>query len=63
MPSGLKSTISKIYLAENEVDEAYPPQSVTITLKDDIDISRGDMIVRADNRPSISQEIDVMLCW
>jgi len=41
----------------------YPPQSVTILLEDDIDISRGDMLVRDNNRPESTQDVDVMLCW
>ena len=42
---------------------AYAPQSVTMTLNDDIDISRGDMIVRVNNQPTVSQDVDVMVCW
>ncbi|MCK4678438.1 MAG: sulfate adenylyltransferase, partial [Bacteroidales bacterium] len=46
-----------------EIEEAYPPMSVTITIEDDIDISRGDMIVKENNMPEITQDIDVMMCW
>lgn len=46
-----------------ELQEAFPPQSVTITLEDDIDISRGDVLVRSENRPEGKQDLDVMLCW
>ncbi len=42
---------------------AHTPQSVSITLNDDIDISRGDMIVRENNRPTVGQDIDMMICW
>ena len=63
LPNGLTSTISSIELYEKPLDQAYPPMSVCITLEDDIDISRGDMIIREDNPPQISQELDVMLCW
>ena len=63
LPSGLKTHISAIHTMTGELDEAYPPQSVTITLEDDIDISRGDVIVRSENRPNVSQDLDVMLCW
>ena len=42
---------------------AFPPMSVTITLEDDIDISRGDMIVKVNNRPRVEQDIDVRVCW
>ncbi len=45
------------------MEEAFPPESVTLILEDDIDISRGDMIVRENNVPKIGQEIDIMLCW
>ena len=45
------------------LEEAYAPMSVSITLEDDIDISRGDMIVRSNNKPEASQDIEVMLCW
>jgi sulfate adenylyltransferase subunit 1 len=46
-----------------EVQEAFAPMSVSITLEDEIDITRGDMIVRKNNQPDVSQELDVMLCW
>ena len=48
---------------KGELQEAFPPQSVTITLEDDIDISRGDVLVRSENRPQGRQDLDVMLCW
>jgi len=63
LPSGFSSTIKSIDTFDGSVKEAYPPMSVTIVLEDDIDISRGDMIVRENNQPSVSQDIDVMLCW
>ena len=63
MPSGFTSKIKSIDTFDGEVDEAYAPMSVTITLEDDIDISRGDMIVRSNNKPEASQDIEVMLCW
>jgi sulfate adenylyltransferase subunit 1 len=63
LPSGLESTISGIHTLTGELEEAFPPMSVTITLKDDIDISRGDMLVRSENRPEAQQDLDVMLCW
>jgi len=63
LPSGLESTISGIHTLTGELDEAFPPMSVTITLDDDIDISRGDMLVRSENRPDGQQDLDVMLCW
>ncbi|MBK9147479.1 MAG: sulfate adenylyltransferase subunit CysN [Flavobacteriales bacterium] len=63
LPSGFQSTIRSLNLGEREVEEAFAPQSVVITLADEIDISRGDMIVSPNNAPETSQDIDVMLCW
>ena len=63
LPSGFESTIDKIWLHGRELPEAFPPQSVCITLTDDIDISRGDMIVKAGSPPETGQDLDVMLCW
>ncbi|MCB0505968.1 MAG: sulfate adenylyltransferase subunit CysN [Cyclobacteriaceae bacterium] len=63
LPSGFTSTIKTIEIMGEEYDEAYAPMSVTITLEDEIDISRGDMIVREHNQPVVSQDIDLMLCW
>ena len=63
LPSGFASTIKKIDTIEGELKEAFPPQSVTILLEDDIDISRGDMIVRENNVPRVEQDLEVMVCW
>ena len=63
MPSGFTSTIKSIEGPAGPVKEAFAPMSVSITLQDDIDISRGDMIVRSNNQPEASQDIEVMLCW
>jgi len=64
LPSGFTSKIKAIEDIRNTgVDEAFPPMSVTISLEDDFDISRGDMIVRANNLPIESQDIDLMICW
>ncbi|MFT4684251.1 MAG: sulfate adenylyltransferase subunit 1 [Dokdonia sp.] len=63
MPSGFTSKIKSIDTFEGQIDEAFAPMSVSITLEDDIDISRGDMIVRSNNKPEASQDIEVMLCW
>ncbi|MBK6507961.1 MAG: sulfate adenylyltransferase subunit CysN [Ignavibacteria bacterium] len=63
LPSGLTSRIKSIVTYEGEVEEAFAPMSVTINLEDDIDISRGDMIVRVHNQPKIGQDIDVIICW
>lgn len=63
LPSGFTSKIKAISTMDGELQEAFAPQSVTILLEDEIDISRGDMIVRENNVPKIEQEFDVMLCW
>ncbi|HKG68866.1 MAG TPA: GTP-binding protein [Segetibacter sp.] len=62
-PSGLRSTVKTIEIGGEEIDEAYAPQSVVLHLEDDIDVSRGDVIVRADNIPHVEQEVDVLICW
>ncbi len=63
LPSGFSSTIKSIISHTKELKEAFPPMSVTMTLEDDIDISRGDMIVKENNGPRVGQDIDVMMCW
>jgi len=63
LPSGFTSKIKSIDTFDGEVAEAFSPMSVCITLEDDIDISRGDMLVRENNKPTVDQDIDVMICW
>jgi bifunctional enzyme CysN/CysC len=63
MPSGFTTRIKKIELAGKEVAEAFPPMSVTLLLDDDVDISRGDLICRPNNRPAAAQDIEGMVCW
>ncbi len=63
LPSGFTSKIKSIDTFEGKVEEAFAPMSVSITLEDDIDVGRGDMIVRTNNQPEPKQDIDVMLCW
>ena len=63
LPSGFTSKIKSIDTMEGSLNEVFAPMSVSITLEDDIDISRGDMIVKTNNRPSPVQEFDAMLCW
>ena len=63
LPSGFTSKIKSINAGLQEVDEAYAPMSISMTLEDDIDVSRGDMIVKRNNQPEGQQEFDVMLCW
>jgi sulfate adenylyltransferase subunit 1 len=63
LPSGVVSTIKTIELNGDQLREAYAPMSITMTLNDEIDISRGDMIVRESNTPDIRQDIDVLVTW
>ncbi len=63
LPQGIPSTIQKLEIAGEEVDELFAPQAGVIHLSDDIDISRGDSIVRTDNQPQVGNEIEVLLCW
>jgi len=63
LPSGATSRIAAIDTFEGEIDEAFPPMSVTLRLEDDIDISRGDMIARPHNHPIVSRDLDAVVCW
>src|SRR5690349_7903363 len=63
LPSGFTSKIKSITLGNETIEEAFAPMSVTITLEDEIDISRGDIISKPNNHPQSVQDIDVMLCW
>jgi sulfate adenylyltransferase subunit 1 len=63
LPSGVESTIKAIEIGGKEIDKAYALQSVVIHLDDDVDVSRGDMIVPVDNQPKTSKEFEAMLCW
>lgn len=63
LPSGFQARISSIDTMNGSLDEAFAPMSVVIRLDKDIDISRGDMIVRQNNQPDVSQDIDIMVCW
>ena len=66
LPSGFVSKIKSINSFSNDPDDkniAFPPMSCTMELEDDIDISRGDMIVKVNNQPEIGQDIDLMICW
>lgn len=63
LPSGFQSVIKEVELDGKPLDAAYPPMSCTILLEDDIDVSRGDMLVRENNLPKQSQDIDAMICW
>ncbi|HEY8400144.1 MAG TPA: sulfate adenylyltransferase subunit CysN [Cytophagaceae bacterium] len=63
LPSGFTTKIKSIETMDGPVEEAFPPMSVTMTLEDDIDISRGDMIVKPNNQPQVGQDIELMICW
>ncbi len=62
LPSGFRSRIETIYKDQTPIPEAFPPQSVVITLADDIDISRGDMLVKTNTPPQVAQDIEAMIC-
>ena len=63
LPSGFSTRISRILSGSEERENAFFPQSVTILLEDEIDVSRGDMIVKPNNQPKISQDLDARVCW
>jgi len=63
LPSGFKTRIKAIHTQEHELEEAYAPQSVCLTLTEEIDISRGDVLVKSNNPPLVSQDIEAMICW
>ncbi len=63
LPSGFSTHVRRIEAEGCEVPEAFAPMSVTLLLDDDVDISRGDMICRPNNRPAAAQDIEAMLCW
>ena len=63
LPSGMKSTVKEIWTYDGQLQEAFCPQSVTLVLEHDIDISRGDMIVGLDNLPGMGSELRARVCW
>ena len=63
MPTGTTSRIATIETADGEVAEAFPPMAVVITLEDDIAVSRGDILCRPNNRPTVSHDIEATVCW
>ena len=63
IPSGKKSKVAGIHTYEGELEEAFCPQGVTLTLEDEIDISRGEMLVHSDNQPKSSRQFEAMLVW
>lgn len=63
LPSGFTTRIKRIDTADGPVEEAFPPMSVSMLLEDEYDLSRGNMIVRANNAPTVTQDLELMLCW
>ncbi|RMG71108.1 MAG: GTP-binding protein, partial [Bacteroidetes bacterium] len=63
LPSGFTTRVKSIDTYDGPVDEAFAPMSVTMTLEDEIDISRGDMIVKPENQAQVSQDLEMMICW
>ena len=63
LPSGFSTRVRRIEATGTEIAEAFAPMSVTLLLDDDVDISRGDMICRPNNRPAVAQDIEAMVSW
>ncbi|MFT6967120.1 MAG: sulfate adenylyltransferase subunit 1 [Marivirga sp.] len=63
LPSGFTSKIKSINTMDGELEEAFSPMSVSINLEDEIDISRGDMLAKPNNQPTVGQDIELMICW
>ncbi|PIA69405.1 bifunctional sulfate adenylyltransferase subunit 1/adenylylsulfate kinase [Ectopseudomonas toyotomiensis] len=63
LPSGKTSKVKSIVTFEGELEHAGPGQAITLTLEDEIDVSRGDMLVHADNRPQVTDSFEAMLVW
>jgi len=63
LPSGVPTKITRIEQMGTDVEAAFPPMSVTIHLADNVDISRGDMLCRPNNQPTVGQDLDAMICW
>ena len=63
LPSGFTTKIASIETIDGQLEETYPPMAVSLTLEDDIDVTRGDMIAKPDNQPTVGQDIDLMVCW
>jgi len=63
LPGGQTSRIAAIDTAGREIEEAFPPMSITLQLEDHLDISRGDMLCRPHNQPTVARELDAMVCW
>ena len=63
-PSGKRSTVASLWFADKPLEESFAPESVTVCLADDIDVSRGNLLVRSDEpQPQVSQDVTLMVCW
>lgn len=63
LPSGKRSTIARIVTFDGDLDEAFAPQSVTLTLADEVDVSRGDMLVHSNNQPQVGENVEATIVW
>ncbi len=63
LPSGLTSRVKEVLVYEGPIEQAFAPQSVTLTIEDHLDISRGDLLVKTAEMPRVTKEFDAMLCW
>ncbi len=63
LPSGFSTRIKAIHTFDGPLEEAFSPMSVALTLEDEIDISRGDMLVKQNNPPEVTQDVEIMACW
>jgi bifunctional enzyme CysN/CysC len=63
LPSGMRSRVKTVFGPDGDIDEAFPPMAVGVTLEDEIDISRGDTIVHVNNVPRVDRELDSMIVW
>lgn len=63
LPSGKRSTVARIVTFDGDLDEAFAPQSVTLTLKDEVDVSRGDMLVHSNNQPQVGENVEATIVW
>jgi bifunctional enzyme CysN/CysC len=63
LPSGVRTTIASIDTYDGPVDEAFAPMSVTVRLADEVDVSRGDMVVGLGGRPNVTQDVEATVCW
>ena len=63
LPSGARSRVASVETLDGPLEEAFPPMSVTVRLEDDLDVSRGDMLCRPQNRPLLERDLDALVCW